>query len=207
MEKNPLLLAGTEIYRPLCTELNQFRLLTILPGKAPAIVRCLMHTMSLDADAIPTYDTVSYVWGDPHERSSVIVNRSILNVPHSTMAVLRRMRRMDREHVVWIDAVCVNQNDAAERSAQVASMGKLYANGVSNLIFLGDDEEQVADDVLKVFDASYEHVSAAVKALSRQKQDDLKVGRPTYRFFHGNAIFQDMDVHQFELLYALPWFR
>jgi hypothetical protein len=40
------------------------------------------------------------------------------------------MRDVDRNTVVWADALCINQQDATEKSVQVRLMGDIYANGM-----------------------------------------------------------------------------
>lgn len=122
MQKSPHLLAGTEIYRPLCTELQQIRLLTILPGSGDEELRCHLSTASLHPDLRPFYETISYAWRDRDLRANLVVNNSALNIPRATKDALRCMRLANDERVVWIDAVCINQNDTAERGAQVSIM-------------------------------------------------------------------------------------
>ena len=42
---------------------------------------------------------------------------------------------------LWIDQICINQNDPVERSAQVSIMRKIYSFGNSVLIWLGPETE------------------------------------------------------------------
>ncbi|KAK3050012.1 hypothetical protein LTR09_008667 [Extremus antarcticus] len=55
--------------------------------------------------------------------------------------VLRRMRRPDCQRVLWIDAVCINQDDDKERGVQVAMMDMIYSKGFRNLVWLGEARE------------------------------------------------------------------
>ncbi|EXJ56733.1 hypothetical protein A1O7_07077 [Cladophialophora yegresii CBS 114405] len=41
----------------------------------------------------------------------------------------------------WIDALCVDQDDLAERAAQVALMSKIYGQASSCIVFLGESDE------------------------------------------------------------------
>jgi hypothetical protein len=38
--------------------------------------------------------------------------------------------------MIWIDAICINQDDVAERSQQVSIMAKVYSSSLSNLVML-----------------------------------------------------------------------
>jgi hypothetical protein len=41
---------------------------------------------------------------------------------------LRYLRKEDEARILWVDAVCINQQDLGERSAQVNKMGGIYRN-------------------------------------------------------------------------------
>ncbi|KAK5709815.1 hypothetical protein LTR17_019429 [Elasticomyces elasticus] len=55
------------------------------------------------------------------------------------------MRRPQHDRSVWIDAVCVNQEDLEERAEQVSIMADIYKHTVQNLIWLGEDDETTAE--------------------------------------------------------------
>lgn len=86
---------------------------------------------------------MSYVWGDKSKRSSVILNNGRLSVAASSEAAIRRMRLPDRDRVLWIDAVCIDQANNSDRSQQVIHMREIYGCGVRNLVYLGEDNEGV----------------------------------------------------------------
>ena len=56
---------------------------------------------------------------------------------------------------MWIDALCINQNDIHERSAQVALMGKIFQQATKVLVWLGE----AADDC----DIVFEHIQSEEK--------------------------------------------
>ncbi|KAI6764150.1 hypothetical protein HG530_007939 [Fusarium avenaceum] len=49
--------------------------------------------------------------------------------------------------IVWVDALCISQNDLAERSQQVQLMGDIYKQAVETIIWF--------DDVFPPFDANF----------------------------------------------------
>jgi hypothetical protein len=53
--------------------------------------------------------------------------------------------------LLWIDALCINQADTAERNAQVQRMGALYARADRVLAWLGaeDDDSDLAMDAMR----------------------------------------------------------
>ena len=44
---------------------------------------------------------------------------------------------------IWIDAICINQSELAERSAQVAIMGDIYRFAHSVTVWLGTEDERI----------------------------------------------------------------
>lgn len=62
----------------------------------------------------------------------------------SLFGALRRLRSCTQVCTVWADAVCINQADAAERSIQVATMGELYRRCSGVLIWLGEENPDLA---------------------------------------------------------------
>jgi hypothetical protein len=53
---------------------------------------------------------------------------------------LRCVRDGTSERVLWVDAVCIDQNNTAERSAQVAIMGEIYSAATQVVIRLGKSD-------------------------------------------------------------------
>ena len=51
---------------------------------------------------------------------------------------------------IWVDAICINQKDLAERRSQVLLMGEIYKRAESVIVWLGDSlpETRLALDVL-----------------------------------------------------------
>jgi hypothetical protein len=51
----------------------------------------------------------------------------------------------------WIDAICINQTDVAERSHQVSMMGLIYSKTAAVLMWLHPEEENDPDDFFRSF--------------------------------------------------------
>lgn len=124
-----------------------------------------MRTISLDATDI-YYFTLSYPWGATYDDGShlthVVTNDNVpLAVTANLHDALVRIRdywsQIDmQEHLktssqpaqkqqhrpicppLWADAICINQQDDAERSQQVKLMGSIYKQSTHLLIWLGE---------------------------------------------------------------------
>ena len=94
-------------------------------------------------DDVPTYEAISYVWGNVFGRDSVLCGNAILSIGQNLAAALRRLRRQDGSRLLWADAVCINQDDVAERNEQVRIMRHIYELASGVLVWLGAGDETV----------------------------------------------------------------
>ncbi|KAK6434462.1 hypothetical protein LTR95_009351 [Oleoguttula sp. CCFEE 5521] len=126
-------------YRPLDKARREIRLLDLQAGHGEDIVRCQITHAFLDDATLPSYETISYVWGDPSIRTFVEIDGCPVAIPRSAAAALARMRLRDANRMLWIDAVCIDQANSQERGHQVGMMADVYAKGVCCLAYLGSD--------------------------------------------------------------------
>jgi hypothetical protein len=95
--------------------------------------------------------------GPPHlieDSSCFALEQSALNADPSdarTLAVtqnleiaLRHLRIIDRSRVIWIDAICINQDDVVERNAEVRRMGSIYSEASRVVVWLGPESDDSA---------------------------------------------------------------
>ncbi|KAK4499549.1 hypothetical protein PRZ48_010065 [Zasmidium cellare] len=152
-------------YEPLDSEHQQIRILKVhATSSCPTTtVHCTLSPVSLLDDPTPEYHTVSYRWGDPRDREYIIVNDAILDVSRRAERLLRRFRREDEDVTLWIDAICINQQDDSERAQQVAMMGEIYSTSLHGYIWLGNETESTA--------LAIEGIEAIVEDARRETDD------------------------------------
>lgn len=125
---------------------NDIRLLHLFPGAFDDNIICSLQRVNLDDS--PAYETTSYVWGESTVRATVFVDGNAISIPVSAAYLLRRLRLENNSRAIWIDALCIKQNDLDERAKQVALMRSVYQRGKRNLIYLGESEtaaEEIAE--------------------------------------------------------------
>lgn len=88
------------------------------------------------------YEAISYHWGDQTAKASILLNGQPFEAPLSSTEALRNLRWPQDTRMVWIDALCINQEDLAERGHQVAVMGNIYWYASRTLIWLGHEDEK-----------------------------------------------------------------
>ena len=104
---------------------------------------------------VPKYAAISYQWGNPSKSNPIIVNGGILKVTTSLkMFFDNAMIWKAVENYLewpsgwlWIDAICINQDDADERSKQVGKMWEIYEESYTTIIWLGIGNRRLDDAV------------------------------------------------------------
>lgn len=152
-------------YRPL-ESARHVRLLTLTTADegneickdTDRLVAKLEHVCIDDAE-LPPYEPVSYVWtgptafrlGDPAAQAASRRNRALattnghtLAITESLQAALPFLRGASETGRLWIDQICIDQDNVRERSPQVAIMHDIYAKGVRGLVFLDGEYEHAA---------------------------------------------------------------
>jgi Heterokaryon incompatibility protein (HET) len=122
-------------YRPL--KANEIRLLVLNPGSREDPIECFLEHYNVD-HAKP-YQALSYVWGSTHDPKAIHVDGSPFTVTKNLGGFLLSFRTEHECFVLWIDAVCINQNDIEERNAQIQLMKRVYECADSVVIWLGSE--------------------------------------------------------------------
>ena len=90
-------------------------------------------------DSPVEYRCLSYTWGSLIETYEILLNGSIFRVNRNLYHFLQHAMRTFAMQSLWIDALCINQNDNDEKSKQVAHMGHIYHKAQEVLVWLGAD--------------------------------------------------------------------
>ncbi|KAF4537721.1 Heterokaryon incompatibility protein [Lasiodiplodia theobromae] len=113
------------IYRDLGGGSIEIRLVKVQPGTDLSPIVCKLETVFLRHNL--EYEALSYVWGDPDgPKVTITVNDKPYPITENLHAAIKRLRFPDLERTLWVDAICINQQDVYERSAQVAIMGDIF---------------------------------------------------------------------------------
>lgn len=100
------------MYTLLDASLHQIRLLHVPGGKPNDEFNCTLSIASLDDQ--PEYEALSYVWGLETDTLPIQLQGQTKQVTQNLHSALRGIRHIDRERVLWVDAVCINQKEQDE---------------------------------------------------------------------------------------------
>jgi hypothetical protein len=95
-------------------------------------------------DTAPSYEALSYVWGTSDLSTNVYIhcNGEVTAVRSSLAGALKRLRLATSARIIWVDAICINQDDNEEKSYQVPLMGSIYSSASRVVVWLGDGNLQ-----------------------------------------------------------------
>jgi heterokaryon incompatibility protein (HET) len=98
----------------------------------------------LDPSICP-YVAISYCWGspDPPNIGCYINHVDGRRVPirKAVKVIIDRILARQEECVIWIDGLCINQENVQEKNAQVARMSEVYSLAQKTLAWLGEPDE------------------------------------------------------------------
>lgn len=87
----------------------------------------------------PPYKALSYVWGSPVGDVPICCGVQELLITENCVAALRKIRHRMKSRMLWVDAICINQQSLDERNHQVALMGDIYSKASEVIIWLGEE--------------------------------------------------------------------
>ncbi|KAF8860906.1 HET-domain-containing protein [Acephala macrosclerotiorum] len=133
---------------------KEIRVLLLQPLTSGPSIQASTITASLLEK--PSYEALSYVWGDASITQPITFNSTPdFPVTRNLAIALHHLRLFDRERRLWVDALCINQNDVKERNEQVAMMGEIYVRAKPVSIFLGEGSEE-SDEGFKLISSIFE---------------------------------------------------
>ncbi|KIW01409.1 uncharacterized protein PV09_07173 [Verruconis gallopava] len=139
----------TFTYEPLQNPSEWIRLAHIhspLDGDSSNVISITLKSFRRAPDL--HYDALSYTWGDSTKTEPIVVNASRFEATKNLIAALQQLRdsrldKIQRSNLIWIDALCINQNDEEEKSKQVQMMRNIFGSAVQVLVCLGPADKQL----------------------------------------------------------------
>jgi hypothetical protein len=129
-------------YDLLDTSKKQIRLLQLeRSGKADQ-VSCKLEAVNLDIATKIGYRALSYTWGPELPAYEILINGQVFVVRENLYQFLKTIKAqgLDNPIHIWIDQICINQDDIAERAQQVSLMTEIYEGGLEVIVWLGIED-------------------------------------------------------------------
>jgi ankyrin repeat protein len=191
-------------YDPIDLEGPAFRLLRLLRGEG--FVRCELYQARLH-QTFP-YEALSYTWGSKREMKNIEVNGRRLDITRNLHEALYHLRSRDRNRILWVDAICIDQGNTKERGHQVQQMGEIYKQADRVIFWLGPataDTEFVMDSIRLLQKKSIKHAFRNWKLADERWVDLWATFQPILRRRDSDSAYRLRNGLQ--SLLRRPWFR
>ncbi|QBZ58695.1 hypothetical protein PoMZ_03653 [Pyricularia oryzae] len=143
-------------YKPL-TNPYEIRVLELEPGSPKDHLKCKLHHCTIEFEHTGTtytqfalstdnltkpiwYTALSYRWGDPQPVRHITVDGYEMEITVPLFDALNHFRNSTHSIVMWIDQICINQEDKDEKSRQIPLMGRVYQHAINTLVWLGTSD-------------------------------------------------------------------
>ncbi|EEH38592.1 HET domain-containing protein [Paracoccidioides lutzii Pb01] len=97
----------------------------------------VIHALDPSYASIPPYEALSYVWGSGSAQTPIYINDCPIVIKPNLDAALRSLRPPTQARLLWVDALCIDQSNADERSRQVGYMRLVYKHATRVIVWLG----------------------------------------------------------------------
>ena len=99
-----------------------------------------------EKDPTPAFEAVSYTWGHPAKVSTLQIQEKLgqIALTANLSEALPHISRHSTTKRLWIDQLCINQADDAEKSFQVGLMSEVYSKAKRVIVWLGPEDQSTA---------------------------------------------------------------
>lgn len=182
---------------------------------------CALETFQ--DDQTPAYLTLSYAWGAPRNdeecRKTYAESREWFirdGETHHRLKITRNLHDALQQitqskasvRYLWIDALCINQDDLPERASQVNMMGDIYSRCNKVIVWLGAME---AREAAQIWTLHFDILPEIIKYIGQNGVDSIKSGDWTEqdlneRFDLAHPIRSDQWERYFRFFQSVRWF-
>ncbi|KAK8017308.1 hypothetical protein PG993_013634 [Apiospora rasikravindrae] len=125
---------------PPIRQQSEIRILRLQHGAFDDPIVC--EVCIKDLSFHPEYEAVSYTWadesGDATRSRTIQIGDKPYHVTVNCENALRRLRREFSYRKLWIDAICIDQDNLDERGHQVQLMPRIYSGAKAVQIYVGE---------------------------------------------------------------------
>jgi hypothetical protein len=148
------------VHQPLQLDVPSIRLVEVLAPSADGTINCAIRHVTLedplsndnssDLPLAGRYWCVSYVWGPPDQTRWITIDGRPFEVRYNLWEFLNAVSTGSIDYVdrmnsdfwywhLWIDALCIDQENGLERNHQVQQMGRIFSSATWVVAWLGAD--------------------------------------------------------------------
>ncbi|KAH6839287.1 heterokaryon incompatibility protein-domain-containing protein [Alternaria alternata] len=177
---------------------GHIRLLTTKWNNGSTEIEIDQYTLNEDLD----YDAISYVWGSAPASVTVKCNGRPLVVTSTALEMLHYLHQYQKNTTtrkIWIDAICINQEDEEEKGIQIPLMREIYSRARAVVVWMGLPSPET-----DIFFAEFQEMRVKLKTWKAKYDADPECPYPDREELprHGDAFWGGLS-----RLLGNEWFR
>ncbi|CVK98658.1 related to heterokaryon incompatibility protein het-6 [Fusarium proliferatum] len=134
------------VYEPIAD--MEFRLILISPSRRWNLLEFMLsptrsfshsrlHLATFKRGDSPPYEAISHTWGSGSKSKEITLNGKNMAVTQSVHDILLRRADYWKHRYIWIDSICIDQDNIEERNTQVSTMTEIYKNASRVIAWFG----------------------------------------------------------------------
>ncbi|CAK4034874.1 Hypothetical predicted protein [Lecanosticta acicola] len=120
---------------------NTFRLAVLQPGTGTSPIECQLVSDDVRQPQ-RAYKCLSYAWESVNREAAIMLDGFRFLVTKNLLKALQSLRKPRTPVLIWIDQVCINQEDLDERARQVSIMKHIFNQAHKIYVWLGEGDTQ-----------------------------------------------------------------
>jgi hypothetical protein len=183
-------------WQPLDSTHREIRVLDLDARAGESLLRGHLRHVCLNALRETRYETVSYAWGERTLVETILIGDKAMSIPASAASALRCMRLPEQNRTLWIDCICIDQDDSLEKGQQVRLMADIYTSSSCTLAFLGNDEA--------LGQRAFHSMTSLCNTLGKERLENPERGRISKRRLQ--VLHDDLDWTAIRGILSMPYF-
>ncbi|KAH8671524.1 heterokaryon incompatibility protein-domain-containing protein [Xylariales sp. PMI_506] len=103
-----------------------------------APLQCVIKAINVAED--PYYEAISYTWGGQLRTEKLMVNGGYeVSITRTIYDALHRFRQRLEVRRVWVDGICIDQDNDQDKGHQIPLMGLIFQRASRVLVWLGNE--------------------------------------------------------------------
>jgi hypothetical protein len=182
---------------------DEIRIL-ILKSGAPDLDLSYRLVTCRHEDQLP-YDALSYALGNPEKVMLIECNGQITHIPTNLYTALLYLRYRTEDRILWVDTMCVNQDNLVELGEQVNKMARIFSEARRTLVWLGVRNSLMVSEPLHLLESYHFESGVVGEAPTQIGSLDGMVGLDFSKTRKDTSLLK-RDWQPLIALLELPWF-
>lgn len=198
-------------YHYLTLSDSRIRLLALLPGRFgdPLHGEIFEAEFSSDLDISPSYEALSYVWGDQANPQPLYIvqpegsSNGTMSLGPNLHSALQHLRLEHSRRIIWCDLISINQADLKERAREIVRMADIYRKARRVVIWLGREADDSALAMKAIeYTGSQVQIQPELRKWRPIQNADPKISWESQELPHSHQELQAL-----QKLVARSWFK